>query len=322
MRFVQNLFLRLRTGNAYALSISFSGSRLRWVYGEIERQGVLSFKSIRASGGGRLDVIPEDDALLSSTSLEHAIRSAIQALPPALPRPQFVVVTVPSAQAYLGEISVANDERENLIRFQIQELMEAAAGESEREAAFDWQLKTQLSDGSVSLAVAGIDQKQVDEILRACQICGLTCLGITLDTVAAMNGYLQMAPAALKTADVRFLLHGELSRNHVRLAVFSQGVLFNESWEHSDDGLSVVQAVSALERLVSTWARDGAPEEVASVRLILGGELMYAKGCESTAKRSQTLAPRLVDISPRRELQGRWHDDVVPFGALEAMPCE
>jgi len=61
---------------------------------------------------------------------------------------------------------------------------------------------------------------------------------------------------------------------------------------------------------------------VASVRLILGGELMYAKGCESTAKRSQTLAPRIIDIAPRKELQNHWHDDVVPFGALEAMPCE
>jgi hypothetical protein len=49
---------------------------------------------------------------------------------------------------------------------------------------------------------------------------------------------------------------------------------------------------------------------------------MYSKGCESTAKRSQVLSPRLIDISPRKELQGRWHDDVVPFGALEAMPCE
>lgn len=322
MKSVRKWFFSLHAGAAHALSISFSGGRWRWVYGEIERQGCLSFKSIRASGGGTLELVPKDDALLSAVSLEQAIVAAIRELPPTLTKPQFVVVSVPSKHAYLGEIGVAKDERENLIRFQIQELMEAAAGESEREAAFDWQVKAELSDGSVSLAVAGIDQKQVDEIMRACQSCGLTCLGITLDTVAAMNGYLQMAPAALKSADIRFLLHGELSRHHVRLAVFSQGVLFNESWEHSEEGFSVVQAVSALERLVSTWTRDGAPEEVASVRLILGGELMYAKGCESTAKRSQTLSPRLIDISPRKELQGRWHDDVVPFGALEAMPCE
>jgi len=322
MKFVQNLFLKLHAGAAYALSISFSGDRCRWVYGEIERKGCLSFKSIRASGGGVLELVPQDDAMLTAASLRQAIAAAIQELPPTLIKPQFVVVSVPSKHAYLGEIGVAKDERENIIRFQIQELMEAAAGQSEREAAFDWQVKAQLSDGSVSLAVAGIDQKQVDEIMRACQSCGLTCLGITLDAVAAMNGYLQMVPAALKSADVRSLLHGDRSRHQIRLAVFSHGVLFNESWEHNEEGFSVVQAISALERLVSTWTRDGAPEDVASVRLILGGELMYAKGCESTAKRSQVLSPRLIDISPRKELQGRWHDDVVPFGALEAMPCE
>ncbi|WP_138517011.1 hypothetical protein [Limnobacter alexandrii] len=322
MKSVRNWFFNVHAGAAHALSISFSGGRWRWVYGEIERRGRLSFKSIRASGGVSLGLIPQEDALLSAVSLEQAFLAAIGELPSTWPKPQFVVVSVPSRHAYLGEISVPKDERESLIRFQIEELMEAAAGESEREAAFDWQVKAELSDGSVSLAVAGIDQKQVDEILRACKSCNLTCLGITLDTVAAMNGYLQMASAALKSADIRFLLHGELSRHHVRLAVFSQGVLFNESSEHSEEGFSVVQAVSALERLVSTWTRDGAPEEIASVRLILGGELMYAKGCESTAKRSQTLSTRLLDISPRKELQGHWHDDVVPFGALEAMPCE
>lgn len=260
--------------------------------------------------------------MLDASALTEAIQGAIAAVPAGLIKPQFVVFSVPSKHAYLGEINVMKDERESLIRYQIQELMEAAAGQSEREAAFDWQVKTELSDGSLSLAVAGIDQKQVDEILAACASSRVTCLGITLDSVAAMNGYLQMVPASLKTADVRFLLHGELSRHRVRLAVFSQGVLFSETWEHSDDGFSVVQAVSALERLVSTWTRDGGPDEVASVRLILGGELMYAKGCESTAKRSQTLAPRIIDIAPRKELQNHWHDDVVPFGALEAMPCE
>lgn len=313
---------KLRGSTAHAMSLSFASGQCRWVYGEIERQGCLSFKSILASGGVESTVIPMDDVLLASGSLEIAIKEALGRLPAAAVRPGYVVVSVPSKHAYLGEVSVDKHERESTIRFQIQELMEAAAGQSEREAAFDWQVKAELSDGNVSLAVAGIDQRQVDEILIACQACGLKCLGVTLDSVAAMNGYLQMVPESLRAADVRFLLHGELSRHRVRLAVFAQGVLFNESWEHCEDGFSVVQAVSALERLVSTWTRDGAPEEVASVRLILGGELMYAKGCEATAKRSQTLSKRLLEITPRRELQSHWHDDVVPFGALEAMPCE
>lgn len=322
MKFIRTWLASMPRSATHAFSFSFSARRYRWVYGEIERQERLSFKSILASGGGALSVTASDDAFVSAESLKQAIAGALAQLSPTSVRPQYVVLSVPSKHAYLGEISVDKDERENLIRYQIQELMEAAAGESEREAAFDWQVKAELSDGSVNLAVAGIDQRQVDEILGACQQYNLRCLGITLDSVAAMNGYLQMAPAALKSVNIQFLLHGELSRHRIRLAVFSQGVLFNESWEHSEEGFSVVQAISALERLVSTWVRDGAPEEVASVRLILGGELMYAKGCESTAKRSQTLSARLLDISPRRELAAHWHDDVVPFGALEAMPCE
>jgi hypothetical protein len=322
MTLIQKLLHGFQRGALHALSLSFSGNRCRWVYGEIERRERLSFKSIHASGGCELSLAPSDDALLTSTSLQQAMGNSLAQLPTMLARPSYVVISVPSKHAYLGEISVNKDESENLIRYQIQELMEAAAGASEREAAFDWQVKSEVSDGSISLAVAGIDQKQVDEILAACQACGLTCLGITLDSVAAMNGYMQMAPDALKAADIRFLLHGELSRHRIRLAVFSQGVLFNESVEHSEEGFSVVQAVSALERLVSTWTRDGALEEVASVRLILGGELMYTKGCEATVKRSQSLSPRLVAIPPRKELLTHWHDDVVPFGALEAMPCE
>ncbi|WP_334119127.1 hypothetical protein [Limnobacter sp.] len=322
MKFIRSLLLKLQGSAPHALSLSFGGDHCRWVYGEVERRDRLSFKSIHASGGCALGIAPLGEALLTSSSLQKAMGDSLGQLPVSSVRPLYVVVSVPSKHAYLGEISVAKDEREGLIRYQIQELMEAAAGESEREAAFDWQIKAELSDGSVSLAVAGIDQKQVDEILLACQACSLTCLGITLDSVAAMNGYLQMVPDALKMSNVRFLLHGELSRHRIRLAVFSQGVLFNESWEHSEEGFSVVQAVSALERLVSTWTRDGAPEESASVRLILGGELMYTKGCEATVRRSQTLSPRLMDVPPRRELQLHWHDDVVPFGALEAMPCE
>lgn len=322
MTFIQRLLQSFQRGALHALSLSFSGDRCRWVYGEIERRERLSFKSIHASGGCELSLAPSDDALLTSISLQQAMASALAQVPTMFARPSYVVISVPSKHAYLGEIRVNKDERENLIRYQIQELMEAAAGASEREAAFDWQLKSELPDGNVSLAVAGIDQKQVDEILAACQASGLTCLGITLDSVAAMNGYMQMAPEALKDSDIRFLLHGELSRNRIRLAVFSQGVLFNESMEHSEEGFSVVQAVSALERLVSTWTRDGVPEEIASVRMILGGQLMYTKGCEATVKRSQTLSPRLLAISPRKELQAHWHDDVVPFGALEAMPCE
>ncbi len=305
-----------------AVSLALGNSRFRWVFGEIHKQGHLHFKNIAAFGGGApVDPIG-DDGLWSSTSVCAVLDDVMNQLPKQVGKPDCVVFCVPSNNAYLGEVVVPRDESDNMIRFRIQDLMEAAAGESKREAAFDWQAKAELPDDTLSLAVAGIDQKQVDEIMKACRTHKLDCLGITLDSVAALNGYLQMAPSSLQQANIRFLLHGELGRQRIRLAVFSQGMLINESWEQNDDGFSVVQAVAALERLVMSWVRDGLPDEVASVRLILGGELMYSKTCESTAQRSQILAPRLLAISPRKEIALSWHDDVVPYGALEAMPCE
>ena len=322
MKFIRSLLSKLQGGAVPALSLSFTGDRCRWVYGVVERRGQLSFKAIYASGGCELVGVSADEVLLSSNTMQKAISDSIRQLPPSSARPLFAVFTVSAKHAYLGEISVGQNDREGVIRDRIRDLMEQAAGQSDREAAFDWQPRLELADGSVSLAVAGIDQRQVDEILSACQACNLNCLGITIDSVAAMNGYMQMAPDSMKSANGRFLLHGELSRNRIRLAVFSQGVLVTENMEQSDENFSIVQAVSALERLVSIWVRDGVSEDVAAVKLILGGELMYTKGCEATVKRSQTLARHLVAVPPRKELQAHWHDDVVPFGALEAMPCE
>ncbi len=305
-----------------ALSLALGHARFRWVFGEIHKQGHLQFKSISACGGGESSKLIGDDGLWTSDSLCAALADVMSRLPNHVGKPDCIVFSVPSKNAYLGEVVVPKDETDNMIRFRIQDLMEAAAGDTKREAAFDWQVKAELPDDTLSLAVAGIDQKQVDEIMKACATRKLDCLGITLDCVAALNGYLQMAPDSLQQAQVKFLLHAELGRQRIRLAVFSQGMLINETWEQNDEGFSVVQAVAALERLVMSWVRDGLPDEVASVQLILGGDLMYTKTCESTAQRSQILAPRLVAISPRKEIASSWHDDVVPFGALEAMPCE
>ncbi len=210
MKFIRPLLSKLQGGAVPALSLSFTGDRCRLVYGEVERRGRLSFKTIHVSGGCELAGISADEPLLSSKTMQKAISDSIRQLSPSSARPLFAVVTVSAKHAYLGEISVGRGDREGVIRDRIQDLMEAAAGQSDREAAFDWQPKLELSDGSVSLAVAGIDQRQVDEILAACQVCGLSCMGITIDSVAAMNGYMQMAPDSLKTANGRFLLHGEL----------------------------------------------------------------------------------------------------------------
>ncbi|HEX4878337.1 MAG TPA: hypothetical protein VFV39_00700 [Limnobacter sp.] len=314
-------WLRFSNRSVFALSLAVGEVQARWVYGEVIRGDKLHFKSIHGHGGVPAPVFSAQSQSIPREFFVHVLEQVMSALPAGLPRPQLLVVCLPAKHAYLGEVVVPEGEEEQAIEFQIQELMEAAAGNSQREAAFDWQVKSRLSDGNLTLAVAGVDQQQVDEVLAACQQLKLTCAGITLDSVAALNGYVQMIPDEKALESVRFLLHGELSRHRIRLAVFSQGVLFHESSEHSDEGFSLVQSISALERLVATWARDGAMEEPGSVRLVLGGETMYAKGCDATVRRSQILSPRLLDVRPRKELANQWHDSVVPFGALEAMPC-
>ena len=233
-----------------AVSLALGNRRFRWVFGEIHKRGRLHFKSIVACGGGEPADPIADDGLWSTTSLCAALDDLMNHLPKHAVKPDSIVFSVPSKNAYLGEVVVPKEESDSMIRFRIQDLMEAAAGDSNREAAFDWQTKAELPDDTLSLAVAGIDQRQVGEIMEACRIHKLDCLGITLDSVAALNGYLQMAPDSLQQANVKFFLHGELGRQRIRLAVFLQGMLINESWEQNDDGFSVVQAVAALERLV------------------------------------------------------------------------
>ncbi|HEX4843250.1 MAG TPA: hypothetical protein VFV57_06225 [Limnobacter sp.] len=313
-------WLRVSGRAVFGLSLAIGEHQARWVYGEVAQGQRLHFKTIQGHGG--LEVAGHTQAqFVASDVLAGLLQQILTVLPGHLPKPQILVLCLPARQAYFGELTVPPDEEEQTIEFQIQDMMEAAAGNTQREAAYDWQLKATSTDGDLTFAVAGIDQVQVDQVIKACQQFKMRCAGITLDSVASINGYLQMLQNNPALDSLRFLLHGELGKHRIRLAVFSQGVLLHESTELSDDGFSLVQSVAALERLVATWAREGAVEESGSVRLILGGEMMYAKGAEATVQRSEILSARLLEVRPRKELAAQWHDSVVPFGALEAMPC-
>lgn len=315
-----NWIARLRRRPVLVLSLAVAGARTRWVLGTVLLGRVIRFQTIVASGGLKQPRLLQAEGPWGRQWVDDALAD-VQAQTRRFGRPTGVVFAVPSRNAFLGELVVDQADDVLGVRYQIDEMMQAAAGETDREAAVDWQLKASSSDGADVLAVAAIDQEQVDDLLDAAAQAKLECLGITLDHVAAINGYLQMLPAALREQQTRFLLHGELNRQRVRLAVFSQGVLFHETMETSEDGFSVVQAVAALEKLVSAWVREGASDEAGEVRLVLGGELMTAKGSEATASRSQVLAPKLMDVPARRELAANWQADVVAFGALEALPC-
>lgn len=316
------LLATFRKSSTHALSLRLSERACRWVYGEVQLGRLLHFKKVMASGGANLTELTLADAgVITSEDWVKVIRQCLSQLPAGYSKPRELVVCLPARYAYFGEITTAKGEDEQSIRYQVEDLLEAASGNADREAAFDWQLKAELSDGSRAMAVAGVDSRLVDEIRAACVVLKMECRGITLDNVASLNGYLQMVPAARAKTGEGFLLHGELNRHRIRLASFSQGVLVNEAVEQSEDGFSVVQAISALERLMTSWARDHREGQSAALTLILGGELMASKGIDLTIKRSSLLAPHWVEIQPRRELAATWHDDVVPFGALEALPC-
>ena len=309
----------------YAISMLVGVEHCRWVFGEVSKSTSLHFKTILASGAiSREQPWVSEGGLIKSEDLKQALQMVIRNIGNNLPKPSAVVLAVPAGQAFLGELTVSAQDNDEMIRFDIDELLQAAAGDVEREMAYDWQAKggVVLADDSRHLAVAAIDIEQINEITQACKALKLDCLGVTLDSIAALNGYIQASKGGLKKGAIRFLLHGDLSKNKVRLAVFSHGMLLHESVEHSDNGFSVVQAISALERLVSTYGREGFEEQEGSVRLILGGELMHANSTETTAKRSQLLSGRIYEVTPRKELAKNWHYDVTPYGALEGMPCE
>lgn len=305
------------------MSLVVGDAVCRWVYGEVTVGKQLSFHRIVASGGSTLNKVvgTADSSIMQSEDWVRLIRQCIGQLPANSVKPKDLVVCLPAKHAYFGEITSSREDDEQSIRYQVEDLLDAASGSAEREAAFDWQVKAELSDGMLAMAVVGTDLRHVEEISQACEQLKMECRGITFDNVASLNGYLQMLPKGRLISTQGLLLHGELNKHRIRLAVFSQGVLLNESVDHGEDGFSVVQAISALERLVMTWSRDQRDEQSGGVHLVLGGELMAAKGIELTIRRSTVLSPLWIEVQPRKELAAHWHEDVVPFGALEALPC-
>jgi hypothetical protein len=307
----------------YVLSIALNEESCRWVYGEVKSGASLHFERIVRSGA--LDVDPDDfknQDLCSSTHWKKLINKIMSSLLPSDPKVEGVVFCLPFRYGYIGEMTIEQGLDEASVRYQIEDMLEIVAGREQYSAAYDWHVKQDLSDGSKTIAIASIDAKHLNEITEVCTKLKLVCFGITLDSVASVNGYLSMLPDAHKSLQLGFLIYAELNRMRVRLSVFSGGVLLNEVFESSEEGFSVIQAVSALERLVASWTRDSSTGPELSIRMVIGGELTESKNLDTTVRRSAVLSPMVIDIPPRRELAATWHRDVVPYGALEFLPCE
>ncbi|HEY1059199.1 MAG TPA: hypothetical protein VGE55_10770 [Limnobacter sp.] len=305
------------------MSVCLDDSSVRWVCGSVVvRDGVYRFERIHASGRESVSqCLQTVEGSLDGDLLAKLLRRLLGSMRQGVPTPEGVVISLPDNWVYFAEIQTRQDDEEQSIRFQIEELLETVAGDEGVSMAYDWQTKALLSDGSMSLAVAGMDQRHVLEAERACKQLKLQCLGVTVNTLAGLNGYLQTLRSQAEPTWGPTLLHGQLGGHRIALRVYSEGLLLHESAEVNDEGFSAVQAVSAMEKLVSIWNRDHAARDAEPPRLILGGSLMATKGVEVIVRRSAVLSALWVNSPPRRELQAHWHDDVLPFGALEAMPC-
>ncbi|HEX5484598.1 hypothetical protein [Limnobacter sp.] len=307
------------------LSMSVHEHGCRWVYGMVRQSNVLSFNAIRCSGGSDL----ESGTSISGDSLNAGLLSGFiqDALGKisscGLVKPSAVVYSIPASRAFMCELVSESGSSEEDLRFQIEDLLAAAVGDQTDEMVYDWQTKldTSTNDQGDPLVVAAVLKKLLDEILQASKASQLKCLGVTLDNIAAVNGYLQAASKHHQTGNPKFLLYGEICKHRVRLAVFIEGFLCHESQDFSDQGFSVVQSVASLEKLVGVWARGDQDQGEGTVRLIVGGDLMASKTAISTIKRSRLLADKLFEIRPLPQIREHWHADVVAYGALEGMPC-
>lgn len=305
------------------LSIQIHENECAWVYGQVIRKDFLKFKSVEASGVcGSNPSLLEQGGKVSTLGVSALLEGVFGALGLGYPMPKGLVFSLPSRKHFLGGLTVSSQDSDEDIHFQVQEVLENVAGQSVEPMAYDWRDKHGSAPmGERSLALAAIHQSQLDALQVACAERKLSCLGVTLDNIAGLNGYMQGVKMRPGIEQARFLLLGELNPHAVRLSIFVEGIPFHETWDHSSEGFSAIQAISAMEGLVSTWSRGVNQLESGAISLILGGSLMSHKSTEQILKRSAILSPWWVPSSPVMGLNKHWHDVVVPFGAVEGMPC-
>ncbi|HEX5486725.1 MAG TPA: hypothetical protein VFX23_12105 [Limnobacter sp.] len=308
------------------LSMSVHEHGCRWIYGLARQSGVLSFASIRCSGGAEMEKgsdISGDS--LSAELLGGFLDGALQKIGAnQFPKPVVAVFSIPSSRAFMCELTAEKNAQEEDLRFQIEDLLSMAAGEQIEEMIYDWQpkLKQENDSAGQNLVVASVMRKLLDEIHLGCKAHHLRCLGVTLDNIAAVNGFLQAADKKDAIGNPRFILYGEICKTKVRLNVFMDGFLCHENQDFSEDGFSVVQSIASLEKLVEIWMRGEPDQGEGNSKLIVGGELMVSKTAMATIKRSRILADKIFEVKPLAQIQEHWFVDVVAYGALEGMPCE
>lgn len=306
------------------LSVVLRQESCDWVLVRARHKEFIQCKEVLAAGQvNPNESLFNESGLVTELGFKALLEVIVDNLKSKFKPPKFLVVTVPSMHSFQSELNVPSHYSDSEIHFQIEEMLVDLAGEREERMVFDWKDRSDNQEDLLerSLVVATIREDQRDLIMSVASDCQMKLVGLTLDSTACANGYCQAYVEERRSERRRFLLLGNLSPNQVKLSVFVEGMLFSETIANQDTEFTLVQAISALERLVLAWTRGGTDTGAKSVGLVLTGRLAGHKSALATASRSQHIGNYLLDIKPPAGLEENWHEVVTAYGALEGMPC-
>lgn len=308
------------------LSIHLREDSSPWVMGLAIDRGCLHFDRVLEVG-----VTPSNPQLFANGGLvaEDGLMALMEATLNALHAsskvaPKSVVFVLPAQQCFLGQVTVGLEDSEEDIQFQVEDMLDEVMGYDAEPMTYDWQQRSASTTyAERQLAVAAMHQKQLEVFERVCHQKGLSCLGITLDHVAALNACQRAGLGRTDASkdDSRFVLYGELNPHSVRLVVFVEGMPFGEHWERSEEGFSPLQAVTALEGLVNGWGRSVPEFEGQGLGLHLSGALLEQASTLQIVQRSPSLSTWAVPLSKPAHLPDPPQAWLAPWGAVEGLPC-
>lgn len=317
-------------GTSQVLSLVLHANQCDWIVAKVKSKTRMTCQSVLASGSVQSNpLLFNETGQLTSVGFK-AVLDAVTGQVSKLTRiPKGVVVTLPSIYSFQFELSVSKGEESQQIQFRIEDMLEEVSAGQGGGMVYDWQDKGVMDPetGERQVVVAAMRQDQLNVISSVCDGAGLKCVGLALDSQACVNGYVQASQLSKASKGgvsgvSKYLLLGYLAPAQVKLSIFIDGLLFSENVASQEHDFSLVQSLSALEKLVQSWTRGEMNHEDEGIALILAGPLAGAKGALSTASRSQSIGQFLIDVRPIPSLADCWHDRVTAFGALEGLPCE
>lgn len=236
-------------------------------------------------------------------------------------RVQSVIVVMPSTHGFLGEFTVEQTSGHAELYSQLEDMLAGMVVGHDAEVSFDWiqRPESTTADGLEAVAVGAISSAHLEKIGEVANSYGLKLVGLTFDSICLANVYTDKAEGA-NPVDLNTLLVADVQRRSVRLSVFQDGLVVNESSFDMEIDFSAVQAVGALEKLVSAWLKGNSVHVVQASKLALFGELGSQSSFYATASRSDILRT-LLSENAKQVQEDDWCLYQAPIGALKGLPC-